>query len=176
MRTFGESPVGRPEELPAGGSQGASSTKRRAELAALVLATAFAGVVANASALIVSVAGRTLSYQPAPGASVNASRHSKAPLAYHGGPVMPSNTNYTLYWDPSGGLAYPVGYESGLNRYFEDLAHDSGGLLNTDSVLTQYGDAAGEFANYNSHFGGPLSDTDPYPASGCAAAPPSLPH
>ena len=66
--------------------------------------------------------------------------------------------------------AYPAGYISGIDRWFADLAHDSGGLLNTDSVLTQYGDSEGGFANYNSHFGGPLIDTDPYPTNGCKAA------
>jgi hypothetical protein len=150
----------------------------------LVLA-AFAG---QASAVIVHVQGRTLSYQPAPGASAHAltragsnnrssgaaKPNSKAPLLYHkGGPVMPSNTNYTLYWDPSGAPEYPAGYQAGIDRYFEDLAHDSGGLLNTDSILTQYS-GNGEIANYDSHFGGALIDTNPYPASGCTAAPTCL--
>jgi hypothetical protein len=93
------------------------------------------------------------------------------PLEYHGGPVMTSNTNYALYWDPLGAPSYPAGYQAGLNRYFEDLAADSGGIQNTDSVLTQYDDSAGEHANYDSHFGGELLDTDPYPANGCSAAP-----
>jgi hypothetical protein len=128
----------------------------------------------NASALIVQVGGGTVSYRPVRGAGVNGNGSSKALLEYHGGPVMPSNTNYTLYWDPTGGPEYPPAYQSGLNRYFEDLAHDSGGLMNTDSVLAQYGDGAGEFANYNSHFGGALIDANPYPANGCPAAPTCL--
>jgi hypothetical protein len=131
----------------------------------------FALGAANASALIVQVRGTLLSYQPVSGAGVQASGSSGKPLEYHGGPIMPSNTNYTLYWDPSGGPEYPAGYQSGLNRYFEDLAHDSGGLLNTDSVLAQYGDGGGEFASYNSHFGGALIDANPYPANGCPSAP-----
>ena len=84
---------------------------------------------------------------------------------------MPSNTNYGLYWDPAGAPSYPAGYEAGIDRYFEDLAHDSGGLMNTDSVLVQYTDGAGEAPAYDSHFGGALTDTDPYPANGCTAAP-----
>ncbi|HTA33621.1 MAG TPA: IPT/TIG domain-containing protein [Solirubrobacteraceae bacterium] len=84
---------------------------------------------------------------------------------------MPSNTDYALYWDPSGAPEYPAGYESGLDKYFEDVAHDSGGDQNVESVLVQYKDSAGEFANYSAHFGGALVDTDPYPASGCTAAP-----
>ena len=38
-------------------------------------------------------------------------------------------------------------------------------------MSAQYNDADGEFANYESHFGGVLVDTDPYPANGCAQAP-----
>jgi hypothetical protein len=133
----------------------------------------------NASAVIVRLHGKALSYEPVvanhePGVQALAQPNGKGaskPVEYHGGPVMPSNTNYALYWDPTGGSEYPSGYELGLDKYFEDLAHDSGGEQNTDSVLIQYGDEAAEFANYNSHFGGALSDTDPYPANGCSAAP-----
>jgi hypothetical protein len=122
--------------------------------------------------VIVHVGPTALSYLPARGASAHGGNAGKkSQLEYHGGPVMSSNANYALYWDPSGGPEYPAGYQTGLNRYFEDVAHDSGGLSNIDSVLVQYGDGAGEFANYNSHFGGALIDTDPYPASGCAQAP-----
>ena len=81
-----------------------------------------------------------------------------------------SNTNYTFYWAPSGSPAYPSDYQPGLNQFFSDLAHDSGGTENVDSVATQYNDAAGEHAGYNSHFGGAIVDTDPYPANGCAVA------
>ena len=35
----------------------------------------------------------------------------------------------------------------------------------------QYKDSAGEFANYDSIFGGALIDTDAYPVNGCSAAP-----
>jgi hypothetical protein len=143
---------------------------RRVLLGALVLLLCFALGAASASALIVQVDGAALSYLPAQPGSVGGHAQAKTPLEYHGGRVMPVNTNYALYWHPLGGPEYPAGYQAGLNRYFEDLSHDSGGLLNIDSVLTQYGDAAGESANYNSHFGGALIDTDPFPASGCAAA------
>ena len=91
-------------------------------------------------------------------------------LDYNGGPVMPSNTNYVVYWSPSGPSAYPAGYQSGINQYLEDLAHDSGGHQNVDSVATQYNDAAGQFANYDSHFGGAFNDETPYPANGCKRA------
>jgi PKD repeat protein len=92
-------------------------------------------------------------------------------LDYNGGPVMSSNTDYALYWRPSTATAYPSDYKSGINTYFEALAHDSGGHQNADSVAAQYNDAAGEFANYDVKFGGELVDEEEYPASGCSRAP-----
>jgi PKD repeat protein len=132
--------------------------------------------VTPARAVIVTLgSGSTLSYQPLRGA---ARPFSAGPfdaffnnLDYNGGPVMPSNTNFTVYWRPEGfSTNYPAGYKEGVNRYLADLAHDSGGNQNVDSVSTQYNDAAGEFANYESHFGGELIDTHAYPANGCTRA------
>ena len=136
-----------------------------AALAALILGAS------NASAVIVQLpGGKTLSYQPLRGASLGLPLDKFfSNLDYNGGPVMPANTNYTIYWDPLGAAAYPAGYETGVNSFFEDLAHDSGGLENVDSVLIQY-EAGGALPNYDSHFGGALLDTDPYPANGCARA------
>jgi IPT/TIG domain len=175
-------------------SDAALRRRRRARgvvlAAAILLVAAFTltGAV-SASALIVHVDGETFGYEPVPrsgsqrasespshqspaSAKANGAKPaSKKPIEYHGGPIMPSNTNYALYWDPAGAPEYPAGYEAGLDRYFEDLAHDSGGDQNVDSVLTQYGDSAGEFADYDSHFGEALLDADPYPADGCSAAP-----
>ncbi|MEA2201902.1 MAG: hypothetical protein QOI89_2498 [Solirubrobacteraceae bacterium] len=140
---------------------------------ALLAAAMLAAVASSASALIVHPApGKTLSYQPLRGKQ--AARPFDAlfsNLDYNGGPVMPSNTNYAVYWRPAGAPAYPSDYQPGLNRYFEDLAHDSGGTQNVDSVSAQYNDTAGEFAGYSSQFGGALIDTDPYPANGCKQAP-----
>lgn len=147
---------------------------RCALLGAILAAASLALMSAGASALIVHLRHHRLSYQPTRRAQQRAlgytSPASGKPVEYHGGPVMPSNTNYAIYWDPAGAPSYPAGYQAGINRYFEDLAHDSGGVMNTDSVLPQYGDSASEFANYSSHFGGALTDTASYPASGCAEA------
>jgi hypothetical protein len=159
------------------GPEHSAGARWRAPLLMAVFATTLA-LTANASALIVSVHGGRVSYLPTRQAAPTAQPQSRLlvaplvshPLEYHGGPVMTSNINYTLYWDPAGAPAYPAGYQAGLNTYFEDLAHDSGGQHSTDSVLTQYKDAAGEFADYDSHFGGALIDTHAYPANGCSAA------
>jgi IPT/TIG domain len=152
--------------------------RRRTAMRAMLLAgVALMAGASSASAVIGRFGSTVVGYEPtATGNATQAQPHamsksaSKEPLEYYGGPVMSSNTNYALYWDPAGAPAYPSGYTTGIDKYFEDLAHDSGGLQNTDSILTQYGDGAGEFANYNSRFGSALIDTDPYPANGCSAA------
>jgi hypothetical protein len=148
--------------------------RARAVLLAILAATMLAALGASsASAVIVRLSdGKTLSYQPLRGArALSPFDEFFSNLDYNGGPVMASNTNYAIYWEPSGSPKYPADYQPGLNRYFEDLAHDSGGTANVDSVSSQYNDTAGEFASYNSHFGGALIDTDPYPANGCKEAP-----
>lgn len=149
---------------------------RRTRLVCLLLLLGLSGcsiVAAQASAVVLRLPGLTLGYQPPLGQAAPHTKRASAEaklMTYHGGPVMSSNTNYPLYWSPAGESAYPAGYISGIDRWFGDLAHDSGGLLNTDSLLVQYGDKEGHFANYESHFGGALIDTDPYPPSVCKAA------
>jgi hypothetical protein len=145
----------------------------RGALVAALAASVLAAAASSALAVIVHLrGGRALSYRP-----LRRSRAGGAPfdaffsnLDYNGGPVMASNTNYAFYWAPAGAPAYPGDYQPGLNRYFQDLAHDSGGNQNVDSVSAQYNDAAGRFASYDSKFGGALIDTNPYPANGCARA------
>ncbi len=88
-------------------------------------------------------------------------------MDYNGGPVMPANTAYMLRWSPGGESAYPAGYLSGLEQWFTDLAHDSGGVQNTDSVSAQYADLTGAHASYATTFGGVLDDTNPYPTAQC---------
>src|SRR5437588_5407596 len=150
---------------------------RRAERARVLAAAAAAalGLLAllagSAGAVVVKLQrGPTLSYQPLRHAGARALDEYFSNLDYNGGPVMASNSDYTVYWAPSGSPKYPAGYQTGLNRYFEDLAHDSGGAQSVESVSAQYNDAAGHFARYQASFGGALVDTDPYPTSGCKAA------
>jgi hypothetical protein len=180
MMARGVSPDDDSHGARAGRLRAARLCRRDAALVTLMTIAILALGSVNASAVIVRLHGKALSYEPVRGAEPAAKALTQPqvkggsagkPVEYHGGPVMSSNTDYALYWDPTGGAAYPSGYESGLDRYFEDLAHDSGGEQNIDSVLTQYFDEAGEFADYDVHFGGALSDTDAYPANGCSAAP-----
>jgi IPT/TIG domain len=145
---------------------------RLARLTGLLVLAMGAAWSADASALILHVGTRTVSYQPPPSAaSSQAQPNANQLMTYHGGPVMTSNTNYALYWAPAGAPEYPAGYEAGLNTYFADVAHDSGGSQTIDSVLAQYTQAEGGSAKYDSHFGGALIDTDPYPSNGCSSAP-----
>ncbi len=151
-------------------------------LRGVVLAATFgllASLASSASAVIMYLPnGQPVSYLPVPGKRP-ATTTRRAPhafdelfsnLDYNGGPVMASNTDYALYWSPKTATPYPGDYRSGINTYFEALAHDSGGHQNTDSVASQYNDAEGQFANYNVKFGGELVDEDPYPSNGCTRA------
>jgi IPT/TIG domain-containing protein len=155
----------------------AAHSGSRAGLLVLLAAAILAICAASASAVVVHLPnGKTLSYQPLRGAAPAPSTFStfakkSKNLLYHGGPIMPSNTNYTLYWAPTGSPAYPAEYQSGVDKYLADLAHDSGGVQNVDSVSAQYNDGAGELAKYKSTFGGRLTDTQPYPTNGCHAVP-----
>lgn len=87
-------------------------------------------------------------------------------LRYHNGPVMHTNRTYAIYWVPSG---YSVSgdYVSVINRFFTDVAADSGRTSNVYYSDTQYTDAGGNAA-YSSSFGGAYVDTNPFPASGCS--------
>ena len=72
--------------------------------------------------------------------------------------------------EPGRPVGVPDGYVSGLATYFKDLAHDSGGHQNVDSVSAQYNDLTGAFSKYQVTFGGVLVDTDPYPPTECPVA------
>jgi PKD repeat protein len=153
-------------------------------LCSLAAAIVFASMAVPARAVVIETKeGATLSYLPAAGATTGPGASGLARAArpfdtlftnldYGGGPVMTSNTNYTIFWRPSGvgASAYPTGYQSGVSTFFEDLAQDSGGHENVESVATQYNDAEGAFVKYDSHFGGTFVDEDPYPVSGCEFA------
>jgi PKD domain len=146
--------------------------QRRLLMTFVIAVTIGISVIAapSASAIVkVLPNGHAVSYQPL---RSDASAPTAFDLAfnnmdYNGGPVMPSNTDYMLMWSPNGLGAYPDGFVSGIAQYFKDLAHDSGGNQNVDSVGPQYNDLTGAVANYDVTFGGVLVDTDPYPASQC---------
>jgi hypothetical protein len=92
---------------------------------------------------------------------------SNALLTYHGGPVMRSNTTFAIYWSPTGST-WQRGYRRSINRYFGDVAADSGGTQNVYSTETQYYDSNGSI-KYRSTFAGSYLDDAPFPANGCPA-------
>lgn len=147
-------------------------SSRAVRALAVLLVLCAAALPTGAAALVVHLrGGSSLSYQPLRGAPAPSNADKTfSNVEYNFGPVMTSNTDYAFYWDPPGAPAYPRDYRPGLNRFFKDLAHDSGGHANVDSVSTQYNDLTGEFAEYRSTFGGAINDTDPYPPNGCRAA------
>jgi PKD repeat protein len=149
------------------------------------------GVAALGAALIVSAIsastaaavlkrlpnGHVVSYQPMRGAPTPFVTTDSVfnNMDYNGGPVMPSNTDILLFWSPNGYTAYgspgnPPEYVTGIEQYWKDLQHDSGGNQNVDSTSTQYGDLTGAFARYQVTYGGAILDTDPYPTSQCPAS------
>jgi hypothetical protein len=86
-------------------------------------------------------------------------------LTYHGGPVMHTNRVYAIYWVPSG-YAVDSGYEGLIDRFFTDVAADSGKTSNVYYSDTQYYDSTANIA-YASSFAGSTVDTDALPTSGC---------
>lgn len=87
-------------------------------------------------------------------------------LVYHGGPVQHGTTAYAIYWVPSG-YSISSDYSSVIDRYFTDVAADSGKSSNVYYSDTQYSDGAGKI-QYQVAFGGSVVDTNPFPASGCS--------
>src|SRR4051794_21443932 len=72
-----------------------------------------------AGAVIIRLhSGKKVSYTP-PHGSRGALRFDEffGNLDYNGGPVMPKNTLYPVYWAPPGSTAFPAGYKAGINTW-----------------------------------------------------------
>jgi hypothetical protein len=63
-------------------------------------------------------------------------------------------------------LTFDASYQTVINRYFADVAHDSGGVDNVYSVAAQYSDGSGP-VQYQSTFGGSYVSHDPLPVGVC---------
>jgi hypothetical protein len=89
----------------------------------------------------------------------------KGKLTYHGGPIMKTDTTYAIYWAPSG---HPIdaGYQSLINRYFQDISGTK-----FYNILTQYYMTGGKHIANQSPFGGSWVDTTPYPHVGNGSDP-----
>jgi PKD repeat protein len=86
-------------------------------------------------------------------------------LVSHGGPVMHSVTTHVIYWDPSGEFTPTT--KAVVNKFFTDVAHDSGLAGNVFGIAGQYGDSSGGHALYNSTFGTEETDSTTYGPDGC---------
>jgi hypothetical protein len=112
----------------------------------LLLATAALAVTASSGTAASRAHGRML----------GVIRHGGAPHAL----PRPAGLSTAAF------LTFDANYESLINRYFADVAHDSGGTANVYSVATQYTDGAGAL-QYQSNFAGSYVSNDPLPANGC---------
>jgi hypothetical protein len=65
-------------------------------------------------------------------------------------------------------LTFDPSYETLIDRYFADVAHDNGGSDNVYSVLTQYFDSGPVHIQYQSTVGGSYVDRDPLPVNACS--------
>jgi PKD repeat protein len=90
---------------------------------------------------------------------------SNGNLDYHSGPVLHGSAPYLVFWDPGSQIsaADKVLYE----RYFADVAADSGKATNVFSVGRQFTDSTG-FADYNQAWSSShaITDTQAYPTTG----------
>ncbi len=87
-------------------------------------------------------------------------------LDYNGGPVMTTNSVYTIYWQPSG-YQFPAGYSDNVNQYFRDLQATTGSNTNVYDVATQYSQQTSggslQYVENHTTFKGTVLDTNPLP-------------
>jgi PKD repeat protein len=90
---------------------------------------------------------------------------SNGNLDYHGGPVLHSSAPYLIFWDPNSQLSAST--ESLLERYFADVAHDTGLASNVFAVDRQFTDTTG-FAAQSERWASThaIVDKQAYPTSG----------
>ena len=96
---------------------------------------------------------------------------TNVPVVYHGGSVMRNVTIHTIFWAPTG-YAFEgspatgiLGYVPLVQRFFTDIAHDSGDTTDVYSALRQYGDGRGpgQYGINYSASADSVEDSDPYP-------------
>jgi hypothetical protein len=145
-------------------------TRRRALLAGAIAAGALAILPSVASAVVTSGPNGRIGYLPLNGQGPTASGASRfaanGNLDYNGGPVMPSNKQFAIFWQPSG-FSFPAGYASGITQFMKDVSADHNLPTDTYSVGAQYFDSTGKNAASSMSYGGTLTDTTSFPTSGC---------
>jgi len=89
------------------------------------------------------------------------------PLTKGKGPVMKTDTNYLIVWQPRG-AKFPAHYVQRIDEYLRNIAAYPGGTAtertNTESELAKYGVK-------KDYYGGLIVDRRPFPESGCGEGP-----
>jgi PKD repeat protein len=142
-----------------------------ASSASAVLVRGHGNVLGRPKVLSITlVAGKTAASLP-PSSLFKPAAQSPVPpvgnLDYNGGGVFHSQAPYVVFWDPLSNISAAT--KSLIERYFTDLAHDSGMSGNVYGAVRQYYDSHG-FADYAQTFSvgtQALVDTTPYPAKDC---------
>lgn len=86
-------------------------------------------------------------------------------VSYHGGPVLHGSSPYLIFWDPHSELTSSD--RTLFQRYFADVAADSGDSTDVFGTDRQYTDSSG-FADYDQSWSSShaIIDKQPYPTSG----------
>jgi hypothetical protein len=131
-----------------------------------VLTLSLGVAVVPAGAVVTPLKEFGVTYRAAPAVE-------KAPLQYHGGPVLHSSVSYAIYWDPSGN--YSGEWKRVIDGYLQGVGVDKGTLGNVFALNGQYRDGSGLAAN-EAIFRGAYTDEDPYPnKENCSDKPATAP-
>jgi len=127
--------------------------------------------VAERSAKLLALAGLLLAVTASSGSAAGLHRGRMLGVVPHSGslaagPRLFSRSNAVKAADPTM-LTFDPSYQTLIDQYLTDVAHDSGSTNSVYSVATQYDDSNHVHIQYQSTFGGSYVDKDPLPANGC---------
>jgi hypothetical protein len=125
------------------------------------------GIAVRLAALL-ALAGLMLATTASSGSAASPQHGRILGVVPHAGPLAAAPQLFSRAVRPAGPttLTFDASYQSLINRYFTDVADDSGLTSNVYSVATQYSDGSGSI-QYKSTVGGSYVAHDPLPASGC---------
>ena len=129
-------------------------------------------VPAPAGAIVTEVEGTKVGLQPrnlataSDGAVVGEFRNAG------GGPILPVNHTYVIYWDPTN--SYHGNWQHIVDVFLQGLGAGSGSLASVFAVDTQYTDPANQHAFYQSVLHGSYTDVNHYPTTGTCTDPSPL--
>jgi hypothetical protein len=149
------------------GALPAASTPRRASLAlAATVSLVLLLGAAPASAVVVEVGGSSVGLAPRETKKFFDGETGGSFNNPAGRPVLHSSRVYAVYWDPT--AHYHGDWQHVIDEFLHNAAATSGSLASVFAVNEQYTDASNQPAAYNITFRGAYTDTNAYPAAGCA--------